>query len=93
MFGLEHDPQAIVPPHPSAMLPQFFPWAEHVVGVQPHTWDTPPPPHVCGAVHEPQFTALRRLPQLSGPLTDPQFFPRRAQNCPALSGVQPQTFG
>ena len=56
------------------MEPQFFPCAAHVVGVQPHTFGVPPPPHVCGDVH---------VPQLSVPpqplLTDPQFLPISAQ--------------
>jgi hypothetical protein len=86
-------PQFRVPPQPSPTVPQFFPCTAHVDGVQPHTWETPPPPQVCGAVQLPQFTELRRLPQLSGPLTDPQFFPSRAQNCDADSDVHPHTFG
>jgi hypothetical protein len=32
-------------------------------GVHPHTFDTPPPPHVSGAVHVPQSCVL---PQPSG---------------------------
>jgi hypothetical protein len=31
--GAVHEPQASVPPQPSEMEPQFFPWAAHVVGV------------------------------------------------------------
>lgn len=45
----------MVAPHPFATVPQFFPSAAHVVGVQPHTFVVPPPPHVCGALHVPQF--------------------------------------
>src|SRR6185295_16926028 len=51
---LQHVPQSSVPPHPSGIVPQFFPCAAHVVGVQPQTFAVPPPPHVCGAVHVPQ---------------------------------------
>jgi hypothetical protein len=37
-----HVPQLSVPPQPSGMLPQFFPCAEHVVGVQPPpVWQVP----------------------------------------------------
>jgi hypothetical protein len=40
-----HVPQsAIVPPQPSAIDPQFFPCAAHVVFVHPHTPVVPPPP-------------------------------------------------
>lgn len=47
---------------------------------------------VCGAVQVPQF-AVRAMPQLSVSLTEPQFFPSRAQNAPSLSLVQPHTLG
>jgi hypothetical protein len=55
-------------------LPQFFPTreqnAEFVSGTQfgPHTFAVPPPPHVCGIVHVPQFITVRVMPQLSGPM-------------------------
>jgi len=32
--GLLQVPQTNVPPHPSGILPQFLPWAAHVVGTQ-----------------------------------------------------------
>ena len=32
--GLVQAPQTNVPPHPSGILPQFLPWAAHVVGTQ-----------------------------------------------------------
>src|SRR5262249_35382375 len=49
--GAVQTPQVSVPPQPSGIVPQFFPWAAQVVGVQtPQTFATPPPPHVCGAV-------------------------------------------
>jgi hypothetical protein len=85
-------PQLSVPPHPSAMLPQFLPCAAHVVGVQPHTFDVPPPPQLFTPAHAPHATFVRRFPHESGPVTAPQFFPRRAQNCAAVSGVHPHTF-
>src|SRR5678809_335778 len=47
-------PQWSVPPHPSGTSPQDVP---HVLGTQlplPHTFATPPPPHVCPAGHVPQ---------------------------------------
>jgi hypothetical protein len=33
-------------PQPSEIWPQFLPCAPQVVGVQPHTFAVPPPPHV-----------------------------------------------
>jgi hypothetical protein len=79
-------------------LPQFFPSREQNTGsvsaVQPHTLATDgvAPPHVCGAVHVPQFTAVRVVPQLSAAVTLPQFLPRREQNVVLFSAVQPHTF-
>ena len=54
VFGAEHEPQSIVPPHPSGALPQFWPAGQLVVGVQPHTFVVPPPLHVFGGTHVPQ---------------------------------------
>jgi hypothetical protein len=74
-------------------LPQFFPRREQndalLSGVHdvPHTFAVPPPPQVCGAVHEPHELTVRDVPQLSFAVTMPQFFPRRAQNEPSVSGV------
>jgi hypothetical protein len=52
----------------------------------------PPPPQLSGAVQVPHELTVRDAPQLSVPLTLPQFFPRRAQNAPSVSAVQaPQT--
>lgn len=76
--------------------PQFFICREQktafVSGVQPHTFAVPPPMHVCGAVQVPQL-AVRAMPQLSVPLSEPQFFPWREQKTPSLSLVQPHTLG
>src|SRR5438094_5907967 len=68
--GAVQVPQVSVPPQPSAIVPQFFPWAAHVVGVQPQTFATPPPPQVWGAVQVPQLSVP---PQPSAIV--PQFFP------------------
>src|SRR5262249_44360552 len=74
-------PHTGVPPQPSAMEPQFLPWAAQVVGMHPppHTFATPPPAHVCGAVHVPHTSVP---PQPSA--MEPQFFPWAAQ----VVGVQ-----
>lgn len=67
--------------------------AEQLLPAVPHTLGVPPPPHVCGAVQLPQ-EALRALPQMSVPLTVPQFLPRRAQKAASVSvQVPPQTLG
>jgi hypothetical protein len=54
--GDEHVPHAWVPPQPSAAEPQLLPEQAVAfgVGVQPHTFEVPPPPQVCGEVHVPQ---------------------------------------
>ena len=49
VMGAAHVAQVSVPPQPFGIVPQFLPWAAHVVGVQPQTLVAPPPPHVCGA--------------------------------------------
>jgi hypothetical protein len=54
-------------------------------GVQPHTLAAPPPPHVCGALQDPQFTV-----PLHPSLIVPQFFPAAAHVAAADSGVQEQ---
>jgi hypothetical protein len=41
-----HMPQSSVPPHKSGAVPQLAPICAHVVGVQPHWFATPAPPHV-----------------------------------------------
>jgi hypothetical protein len=61
-------PQSMVPPHPSSTTPHA-PCA-HVAGVQPHACATPPPPHVCGAVHDPQ-SSVPPQPSASGPHVAP----------------------
>src|SRR5262245_13961878 len=55
----------------------------------PHMLGVPPPPQVWGAVQVPHDETVRAAPQLSVPVTLPQFSPRRAQNALLLSGVQP----
>lgn len=54
-------PQSMRPPQPSPAGPHFSPRSVHVLGVQgvvvgaPHLPETPPPPHVAGAVQSPQY--------------------------------------
>ena len=85
-------------PHESRPLtvPQFFPSrsrnAASVSRAQPQTFTVPVPPQVSVPAHVPHATLLRAAPQLSLPLTFPQFFPRRAQKAAVPSGVQPHTF-
>ncbi len=63
--GGVHVPQAIIPPQPSATIPQSSPGGQAVRGVQPHWKLTPAPPQVRGGAQVPQ---LRRFPQPSGGL-------------------------
>lgn len=51
-----HVSQAYVPPQPFGTEPQFFPAQAVTFGVlvQPHTLSLPPPPQVCGDVHDAQ---------------------------------------
>jgi hypothetical protein len=94
---LPHEPTVRLAPQLSGAvtLPQSLPRREQNVllfsAVQPHTFAVPPPAHVCGDVHVPQFTLLRAVPQLSVPDTVPQFLPNLEQNVLSLSGMQ-QTF-
>lgn len=76
---------------PVSTIPQLSPASvQKAVGPEhPHTLTVPPPPHVSGAVQEPQFAVLEN-PQLSSPVTTPQFLPTRAQNSASVSDVQPQ---
>jgi hypothetical protein len=80
-----------MPPQPSAIEPQLAPAAAHVVGVQPHTFGVPPPPHVWGAVQEPQRSVP---PQRSG--IEPQLAPAAVHvvgvQAPASPAPVPQTF-
>src|SRR5438132_1257986 len=84
-------PQLSVP----VTLPQFLLSAAQnaasLWGVQPQTLAVPPPAQVCGAVQLPHEEAVRAAPQLSVPVTLPQFLPSAEQNAVSLSGVQPQT--
>ena len=76
-WGVVHVPQVYVPPQPFDTVPQFLP--EHafaiVNGVQEQTWVEP---QTWPAAQVPQPT-VRVVPQLSLPVTAPQFLPRRAQ--------------
>jgi hypothetical protein len=78
-------------------LPQFFPSRVQNGAspsyVQPHTLAVPPPAHVTPVpLHVPHEAAVRAPPQLSVPVTLPQFFPSRLQNAVSPSYVQPHTF-
>lgn len=57
-------PQLRNPPHPSSIVPQFFPCATHVVGVQPQTPGVPglPPPQVSGGGHPTHRPAPLHVP-------------------------------
>jgi hypothetical protein len=46
----------------------------------PQTLAVPPPPQVFGEVQVPHELTVREVPQLSVPVTEPQFLPRREQN-------------
>jgi hypothetical protein len=84
-------PQLSVP----LTVPQFLPSAEQsctsVSGEHPQTFIVPLPPHVRGEVQLPQET-LRVAPQLSVPLTAPQFVPSAVHSWASDSGEHPQTF-
>ena len=62
------------------------------VVVGPQTLGVPPPPHVCGVGQLLPQISVRWVPQLSVPLTEPQFLPRREQKAASVSGVQPQLY-
>jgi hypothetical protein len=85
--GAVQEPHESMPPQPSGIDPQFFPWAAQVVGVQPQTFAVPAPPHVAGAVHEPHETTD---PQPS--LIEPQLVPSPAHVF-GTHGALPHTFG
>jgi hypothetical protein len=80
-------PQLWTLPQLSVALPQTrsaVPHGSGSVGVQPHLYATPPPPHVFTPVHVPQLSVP---PQPSGGL--PQFAPSDVH----VDGVHPHTFG
>jgi hypothetical protein len=59
--AVQPTPQPMVPPQPSAMLPQFMPAGQLVIFVQlvaPHWFGVPPPPQIAPPVHllAPQST-------------------------------------
>jgi hypothetical protein len=100
----EHVPQeatdrAVLQLSVPVTVPQFLPsLVQNAVSVSavhaawPQTFAVPPPPHVAGAVHDPQETTVRLAPQLSGAVRPPQFFKSRPQNAASDSGAQPQRF-
>ncbi len=69
-----HAPHDSTPSHPSSALPQSSPSAPQVEGWQPHLFDVPPPPHVCGATQLPQCNVL----------------PQPSSNAPQLAGIDLQ---
>lgn len=79
--GPAHVPHERVPPQPFATVPQSFPRAEQVVGVQPvpQVFGVPPPPQVAGSVQAPQA----RVPPQPFEMV-PHVFPWAAQ----VVGVQ-----
>lgn len=77
--------QVTVPLQPFEIVPQLLPEGQLVMAVHPHRFAVPPPPHVCGWVHEPQDTVpLQPLGAV------PQVCPD-GHACAALRGVQPHT--
>src|SRR5712691_1915548 len=81
--GAVQAPQVSVPPQPSAIVPQSFPCAAQVVGVQvPQTFATPAPPQVCGAMQAPQVSVPPQPSEIV-----PQFFPCAAQVVGVQAGV------
>jgi hypothetical protein len=51
-------PQSRVPPQLSAMMPHDAPAFAQVSGAHPQWPNTPPPPHVWGGGHPPQFNTF-----------------------------------
>jgi hypothetical protein len=78
-------PQLSVAVHPLQFLPIRVQKAALVSGTQAQTLVAP---QVCGAVHSPHWGTVRVVPQLSAPVTWPQFFPSREQKVVSVSGVQ-----
>jgi hypothetical protein len=83
-------PQLTLRLQASTTVPQLRPLqvVEAEGDVQPHTLGVPPPPQVLTPVQVPQL-AVRGWPQLSVPVTLPQFRPRREQKAASVSRVQP----
>ena len=84
VFGVVHVPQLVIEPQLLVTLPQFFP-AQLVATfiVHPQTLATlgvAPPQEEPVPVHVPQLATVRVSPQLSTPVTLPQFFPLDVQN-------------
>ena len=76
--GAAHVPHEYDPPQPFETAPQLLPAHAVVIGLGVHV-QTFAALQTLGDAQEPQFT-VRLAPQLSVPLTAPQFLPRRAQN-------------
>jgi hypothetical protein len=53
-FEMTQLPQSRVTPQPDGAMPHDRLSETHVWGVQPHWFNTPPPPQVCGAAQVPQ---------------------------------------
>jgi hypothetical protein len=68
-------------------LPCAYGVAQAGVLPLPHTLAVPPPPHVWGAVQVPHELTVREVPQLSVPVTVPQFLPRLAHKAASLSAT------
>src|SRR5262245_26149654 len=81
MAGAAHALQSSMPPQPSGTMPQLALLAAHVVGVHPHWFALPPPPHVLpGSRHSPQSIIL---PQPSDTM------PHSAPSSGQVAGVHP----
>jgi hypothetical protein len=76
---------AVTAPH---VLPSREQNAVFDSGVQAQTFDAL---QLVPEVQVPQLLTVRAAPQLSVPLTEPQFLPSREQNAEFVSGVQPHT--
>jgi hypothetical protein len=81
-------PQLSVPVTGPQSLPTREQKAVSLSALQPHTFASPAPPQVCGAVQRPHEATVRGFPQLSALVTWPQFLPRRRQKAGSLSGTQ-----
>jgi hypothetical protein len=77
---------------PHQPLPSYTFWVtvneQAVEPLVPQTLGVPPPPQVAGEVQVPHDETMRLTPQLSVPVTLPQFLPSREQNVLFDSGVQ-----
>ncbi len=90
VVALGHEPPHVSVTPQLSSTPQA-PTPGQTLGVQPHALGVPPPPHVSGAVHEPQLGTVRAVPQLSGLVTAPHASARRRQKAAFVSGVHEVT--